>query len=512
MFQTVMDPANLSSTITTEGVGAQKTATTSSAGPTSFAPESEPVSLIYPSPDQIKQLTTVISNVLQPCNLINKILGDVIGTIIPPQVPQNSAQETPKTPANSEDVTVAQNDELIRKITESCNQILNSQNLVQDALKNLQGSQENLDASANQAAMRNDEVIKKISESANSLIDSQNVVKGILESMNGSQTTGLTSSSGSADTQIEVEMVPVPGNFSLGSNNKEPSLTEDSILVVTPPASSMRSRESSIEVHDANSMSDDGDRSWTIIDDTGSPKKSPKESPKYTGAIPKSGRICLLESSEDEMDEIPIPVIFSPSPPVTAPIQASAPIRVSPEPVQASAPIRVSSEPIQVPAPVPALIRVSLEPVQASAPLPLQVPAPVEKSTETTNIAVTTASTITEPIGSLANLMASRPTSSTGSQVQSSSASIQVQTEPRVSSQTQSQTQTDQANQAAQTQTIGQAVGPAVIVYHENPKINRAVHTMVEMGYSNEDNWLTQLCMNVNGDVNKALAFLTPNK
>jgi hypothetical protein len=35
---------------------------------------------------------------------------------------------------------------------------------------------------------------------------------------------------------------------------------------------------------------------------------------------------------------------------------------------------------------------------------------------------------------------------------------------------------------------------------------------MVDMGYSNEDNWLTQLCLNVNGDVAKALAFLTPNK
>jgi hypothetical protein len=51
---------------------------------------------------------------------------------------------------------------------------------------------------------------------------------------------------------------------------------------------------------------------------------------------------------------------------------------------------------------------------------------------------------------------------------------------------------------------------PAVIVYDPNPKINAAVHTMINMGFTNEDNWLTQLMVNVDGDIPKALNFLTP--
>lgn len=440
MFQTVMDPANLSSTITNEAAGPSQVPTTSTGTNPDVVDSSAPPSLIYPSPEQIKQLTTVISNVLQPCNLINKILGDVIGTIIPPapvqqqqQQPQQATpmsssapptQDPPATPANSEGsatpsglgLTVAQNDDLIKKITESCNQILSSQNLMQDALKNLQ-SQDSL-------AEKNEEVIKKISESANSLFDSQNTVKNILASMN--------SSSASGETLIEMPIpsAPVEPNSSI-------SLNEDSILVVTPPLGSLRSRESSIEVQEnASMMSDDGDREWTIIEDendTGSPKK-------YTGAIPKRS-ISLMESSEDEIDEIPVP--------------GAAPVE-------------------------PKMVAVTL--------------------------------TSTNPVTSLANLNAQRSMSSTASQAQSST-SIQVQTEPAITPQKQSETQTEipQAPQTAQTQTIG-AVGPAVIVYHEEPKINRAVHAMVDMGYSNEDNWLTQLCLNVNGDVAKALAFLTPNK
>ncbi|CAG9799859.1 unnamed protein product [Chironomus riparius] len=51
---------------------------------------------------------------------------------------------------------------------------------------------------------------------------------------------------------------------------------------------------------------------------------------------------------------------------------------------------------------------------------------------------------------------------------------------------------------------------PVVTAYDPNPKINTAVYTLMKFGFSNEDNWLTQLMINLDGDLSKALSFLTP--
>jgi hypothetical protein len=479
MFQTVMDPANLTSTVSNEDVPPTTTAPPTPG--TTSAANSTDNSQIYPHSDQIKQLTAAIANVLQPCNLINKILGEVIGNLIP--VPQGSHQAqpaatttitttstatntqnpetTPATPVNSDEsgptsshlgMTVAQNEDLIRKITESCNEIINSQNLVQNALQNLQQQsstsnvQEELTQSVSQAVLQNEEVIKKISESTNNLIDSQNIVKNILESMNGSQNTVLTtSSSDSANTQIEMEIVPVPGEM---NNVNDDKVDEESIIIVSRTPTSLRSRESSIEVQEFISNSDDGDREWTFVSTGDSFSKSDSPKGKYTGTIPKG--ISLAESSEDEMDEIPVPVEKS----------------VQPEPQK----MDVEEKPAVVATSSTAIVTDSASFLQA------------ERAT------TTTATT------SLANLNASRV-----------SVSSQVEAQTQATSATQTQTPT--APEAGPG-----AVGPAVIVYDSNPKINRSIHAMVEMGYSNEGNWLTQLMINVDGDVSKALAFLTPNK
>lgn len=81
MFSNIMDPANLH-----RPVPQTSNAATS--------PQSD-VSM-YPSADQFKQLSSAIAGALQPCNLLNKILGDVIGLI--PQIPQ--ASNSGKIPIN----------------------------------------------------------------------------------------------------------------------------------------------------------------------------------------------------------------------------------------------------------------------------------------------------------------------------------------------------------------------------------------------------------------------------
>ena len=68
----------------------------------------------------------------------------------------------------------------------------------------------------------------------------------------------------------------------------------------------MRSRESSIEVQEINSMSDDADREWTFVGQK-------RRGSKACGAVPKGYSIV---SSSDEEEEIPIrsPVAPAPAP------------------------------------------------------------------------------------------------------------------------------------------------------------------------------------------------------
>jgi hypothetical protein len=47
--------------------------------------------------------------------------------------------------------------------------------------------------------------------------------------------------------------------------------------------------------------------------------------------------------------------------------------------------------------------------------------------------------------------------------------------------------------------------------YHHNDKINKSIHSMIQMGYDNEGEWLSQLMINLGGDVAEAINFLAPN-
>lgn len=48
------------------------------------------------------------------------------------------------------------------------------------------------------------------------------------------------------------------------------------------------------------------------------------------------------------------------------------------------------------------------------------------------------------------------------------------------------------------------------VIHHPNPVINRAVRTMIEMGFSNNDKLLTYLLAIENGNINTVIEILQP--
>lgn len=48
-------------------------------------------------------------------------------------------------------------------------------------------------------------------------------------------------------------------------------------------------------------------------------------------------------------------------------------------------------------------------------------------------------------------------------------------------------------------------------IHHTNPKIQKAVETMIQMGFANEGGWLTNLLEAKDGDIVRALDALQRN-
>ncbi|CRK90994.1 CLUMA_CG004682, isoform A [Clunio marinus] len=466
-----MDPANLSAAAEVMNNFAPSTST---------APTSENVdsmAMMHPSAETIRLLSSAIAGCLQPCNLINKILNEIIGMVPQPSGGEDSSgSSAPQTSSDQQQQT-----EVPKQNTATNTSDLNSPATGHP-------SNEEIEALFKEAA--------KELEKMNEIVNNGKMSESFASLASSSTTTG--------ETQIEKTFTNITDsaisnatviNAPMSVEEKNDQGEGDDLMSFTQA----RSRESSIEVHDINSMISEDSRDWTMLDapggddvdvtisddaaeeeavqnvaETEATQIVAEEIPEKpsTGAIPKK-----IEPTKDEsiktasvsietqtQSSLMIDAEKSQAASIHKSIQTAEQINEIVKDSIATAQAAIKSIPTQVEEPQQA---VQVE-VAAAAPIKVETaPKPAARGPLILNMKETNPANLRATRNSsVAAKPASRPTSS--------------------------------------------SVGPAVIVYDANPKINAAVHQMMNMGFSNEEGWLTQLLINVDGDVAKAINFLTP--
>lgn len=552
------DPANLGAANSTTA-SANATGCSSSSAPTTEAspPNADQVvAALTPSAETIRLLSNAIAGCLQPCNLINKILNEIIGMV--PVVPEVAAQ------ASSDQ---QQQTEFPRQNTATSTSDMNTPTAVHP-------SNQEIEALFKEAA--------KELEKMNEIVNNNKTME-----TSGASTSASIGSSISAITQVEqlmrnltdstisnisnttiVNMKPVDYDDQTDNARGLSPEIEHDYKIVTPPKS-MRSRESSIEVHDENSMISDDSRDWTMLD---AHTNENEEDVDASFASTHAGNLSVQSSLQVEPSIVSINSVVDSE--VDASIEVkelkkSVPVQVqtpnsffsaaTQEEVRASiqksietvgelsdivknsvALAQESLKNVQQPQPIlklrrdePAAEASTSVPVQAQTTVP--TPRPIPNPTAPTSTFVPTQG---QPI-----LYPNTPKVFVPTIPTRAPPAVPARVSPTVCPSPlylQNLSASTQANLMANRNSAGAKpktplMGPAVVVYDPNPKINSSVHQMLNMGFTNEGEWfmrnlivnnelinnfwfplflsggwLTQLLLNVDGDVPKAINFLTP--
>lgn len=463
-----MDPANLNST-------AESSINAGASSSQMAQISSDPMAILHPSPETIRLLSNAIAGCLQPCSLINKILNEIIG-MVPQPAAETATQASPQTSSDQQQQTEFPRQNSATNTSEFSTPVTGHP------------SSQEIEALFKEAAQE--------LEKMNEIVNANKSMEGSTNTL-ASSFTGVTqiervfhNITDSAISNVTIVNNETPETYAYNDNVDGEEKHPESFKIITPPKS-MRSRESSIEVHDVNSMMSDDSRDWTLLDAAGNEQgeedslmteKGDISIPparvvnQGTGAIPKGTSNPFeeptAEPSEAEIKLDSIKSVSSDSQKEASLLSNVAAVSI-PSAEEVNASIRKSIETVgkmneivknsvasaqqslnTMPQPVDV---VPIPKVVTPAPLPApKVPvelvfprfdAPLASNHKLTFPPSHTATTPTTPIA------APRPSSSDNFI----------------------------PNPNLKWKTASGKVGPAIIVYDPNPKINAAVHTMVKI-------------------------------
>lgn len=472
------DPANLSidSENSCNGTSACSNA---SAIPPAVNPA---IDVLHPTPEIIRLVSnTILAGCLQPANLINKILSDIMG-MVPPAPAENEAQASGQASNDQQQQT-----EVPKQHTATNTSDLNTPTASNDL------SNEEIKALFKEAAKE----LEKMNEIANSskTMESSTMSGGSSNSVITQIERVIKTPSESSVFNSTVVLEPVNlQNDVVDARAKSPDI-EESFKIVSPPKSIMRSRESSIEVHDVNSMMSDDSRDWTMLDAT--TNENDEEVSFISASIYPSIPVNEPEAASDNEkynESLKSVSTETQTPSVLSSVTSSA----IPTPEEVRATIQKSIESVGE---LSEMVRNSIASAQQSLSSFQQpevtVPKPVKADEPPPKVVTPEVTPSAQMIDSerKATSVASQATpngTSVASQITESvsfiptapSASVSRPIWPPIPPRRTSPV--SQANLMATTSGTKPKAGPAVIVYDPNPKVNTAVHTMMAMGFSND--------------------------
>lgn len=467
-----IDPANLSPT--TAGT------------PTPAVDNSIDYSLavLHPSAETIRLLSNAIAGCLQPCNLINKILNEIIG-----MVPQPAATEP----------TSLNDQQMQTEVPPQTSAATNTSDMNTPTIPTNPSSHE----------------IEALFKEAAKELEKMN------EIVNNSRSTSLASSM-TGITQVERVFNNISdsaiSNATIVNNEDSDDMVDASHsspihdFNIVSPHKSMRSRESSIEVHDVNSMMSDDSRDWTILDASNDQEDESMADPKPEAPISIAKELknasanLIAEEKKDSIKSVetqtPPSVLTSSASSSMSQEQANAQIRASIENVgkindlvkTSIANAQQSLQNIQPPVVVQEAVKISVPvaaaPVAQNPVTEVQVATPIQVAAPSV---LAPAPSVWGPV-QWVQVPAAAPTQV--APVYQQPPAIPARTIP-----VQLTSATTPANLMANRLSTGAVPKPtqpaavvpdpkpsqhAVIVYDPNPKINSAVHQMINMGFSNE--------------------------
>jgi hypothetical protein len=510
------DPANLSCE---ENAYASTSSNASAIPPAVNNPATD---VLNASPEIIRIVSNaILAGCLQPANFINKMLTEIIGMV--PVVPtENVAQAAGQASSDQQQQTEFQRQHMATNTSD-------------------------MNTPTSAADLSNEEIKALFKEAAKEL-EKMNEIANSNKSQTMETSTMSAGSSNSVVTQIErncedltdsaisnstVINIDPPGYAEVvaqeDGRGKSPDI-EESFKIVTPPKSILRSRESSIEVHDVNSMMSDDSRDWTMLDASTNENEeevpflsaraqSPVKQPETPTATPADKSVSTETqtpksiSSGFDSSSLPTPeeVRASIQKSIETVGEMSEMVKNSVASAQQSLldfqqPEAYVEPPAAQPKPLPVLV---LKPIQPTFQLINSERRATSVASQATPVATSVAAQATpvaSSVASQATLVTDPVPAPVSTPPVAAARLIWPPTAPQVSANTPANLMANGMGakpKAPQT-------GPAVIVYDPNPKINTAVHTMLAMGFSNDGGWLTQLLLNVDGDVPAAINFLTP--